>query len=152
MRAHFVPEALAGLEGALRMAKSPRVWLEVAATAAEAAGRCGKSSLLMTLEEAGRRHGGAPIPFEHGQWLLGLANGWASLGSLEAADRFAQEALALAQTHEFHELAFRSEQLLARITTPTHRVPEPAESFPVWENLTESTKSGLARLYSVAAA
>ncbi len=151
LRGHFVDEAMAGLEGALRLARTSRVWLAVAATAAEAAGLVGKSSLLMTLEESGRRHGGTPIPFEHGQWLLGLAKGWTSLGSLEAAERFTREALALAQRHEFHELSFRADELLAQITAPVKKAPAPAETFPSRENLTESTRSGLARLCTLAA-
>ncbi len=151
LRAHFVDEALAGLEGALRLAKSARVWLAVAATAAEAAGRGGKSSLLLTLEEGGRRHCGAAIPFEHGQWLLGLAMGWTAAGSLEAADRFTREALDLSRQHEFHELTFRAEALLTQIMAPAIDAPRFTEAFPDRECLTESTRSGLARLYAVAA-
>ncbi len=151
LRTNFVDEALAGLEGALRLARTSRVWLAVAATAAEAAGRGGKSSLLMTLEEGGRRHGGAPIPFEHGQWLLGLAKGWMALGSMEAANRFTREALDLAQRHDFHELTYRLEELLAQITTPIKNESLPSETFPSREKLSESTRSGLARLCTVAA-
>jgi len=151
LRAHFITEALAGLEGALRLAKTARVWLSVAATAAEAAGRGGRISLLMTLEEGGRRHGGAPIPFEHGQWLLGLAQGWTMLGGLEAAERFTREARDLALRHEFHELSFRAEELLSQIITPVKKAPLATDTFPSWENLSESTKTGLTRLSTVAA-
>lgn len=151
LRAHFVEEALAGLTGALRLARTSRVWLAVAATAAEAAGRNGNSSLLMRLEEEGRRHGSAPLPFEHGQWLFGLATGWSTIGSLEAAERFAREAQALAQQHEFHELTFRTEALLMQIVAPVKKAPPSAETYPSREALSESAKTGLARLCTVAA-
>lgn len=148
-RAHFVDEALAGLESALRLTRNARIWLAIAATAAEAAGVRSRTSLLLRLEEEGRRYSGNAIPFENGQWLLGLAQGWASAGSTEAADRFAHEALDLAQRHEFHELVYRAEQVLKQLTITASDPGLPDSSFSFEETITESTKSGLARLCTV---
>ncbi len=150
-RARFVDEALAGLQSALTMARTSRVWLAIAASAAEAAGvRC-RTDFLLKLENDGQRHGSTSIPFEHGQWLLGLAKGWAAAGAHEASDRFAHEALGLAQRHEFHELAYRAEQVLHQNTVEAGDVGGCRESFESTEALTESTRSGLARLCTVGA-
>ncbi len=150
-RARFVEEALAGLESALRLARTSRVWLAIAASAAEAAGvRC-RPDFLLQLETDGQRHGGTAIPFERGQWLLGLAKGWAAAGAHEASDRFAQEALGLAKRHEFHELAYRAEQVLHQNTVTAGDVGGNGESFQSTEVLTESTRVGLARLCTVGA-
>lgn len=151
LRAGFVTEALAGLESALRMAKSSRVWLAIAASAAEAAGLRSRTNFLLGLEIDGKRHGSPAIPFEHGQWLLGLAKGWAAAGAHEASDRFAQEALGLAKRHEFHELAYRAEQVLHQNTVVAADETGSNESCQSTEALTESTRTGLARLCTVGA-
>ncbi len=150
-RARFVAEALAGLESALGLARSPRVWLAIAASAAEAAGVRSRTDFLLRLETQGQRHGGPALPFEQGQWLLGLAKGWAAAGAHEASDRFAHEALGLAKRHEFHELAYRAEQVLHQNTATASDLGSYRESFESTEALSETTKSGLARLCTVGA-
>ena len=81
--------------------------------------------------------------------MLGLATGWATSGIADASDRFAKEALALAQRHEFHELAYWAESLLQKITVPDDtqdnlEVPASNEIY-----LADSTRNGLARLLTV---
>lgn len=150
-RGGFVTEALAGLESALQLAATSRVWLAIAASAAEAAGVRSRTDFLRALETEGQRHGSPAIPFEHGQWLLGLAKGWAAAGATEASDRFAHEALGLAKQHEFDELAYRAEQLLHQNTVVASEAGNNGESFEPTEVLTESTRTGLARLCTVGA-
>lgn len=148
-RAHFVDEALAGLESALRLAGSSRIWLAIAATAAEVAGARKQTPLLLKLEEEGRRLAATALPFEHAQWLLGLATGWATSGIGVASDRFAKEALALAQRHEFHELTFQAESLLQKITVPVDNQDSIEKSATGETYLADSTRYGLARLLTV---
>ncbi len=149
-RGRFLEAAISGYENALRMARPTRLWLSIAASAAEAAGAGGRESLLHRLEEEGRRHGGAAaIPFEQGQWLLGLAQGWAATGAEAPAVRFAREARTLALFHEFHELAWRADELLDRVTARAADMVEEEHSIPDVESLPESTRVGLARLRTV---
>ncbi len=150
-QARFVDQAVAGFEGALRLAKPARLWLSIAASAAQAAGDGGRPDLLKQLEQRGQRHASTAVPFEHCQWLLGLAQGWNSASEVEPAERFAREALALARTHEFHELAYRAEEALDRITTQPLVTASLEIGSPAEESLPEAARTGLARLCSVAA-
>ncbi len=149
-QSRFPEAAIAGYEGALRMAKPVRLWLSIAAAAAEAAGAYGRDNLLMLLEEEGRRRSGPILPFEHAQWLLGLARGWASAGGSTAAGHFAREARGLAQSHEFHELVYRSDELLDRIEQESVTTWQSDEVTPDVSTLSEATQAGLARLCAAA--
>lgn len=149
-QSHFPDAALAGYEGALRMAKPLRLWLSIAAAAAEAAGSYRRENLLLLLEEEGRRRSGPVLPFEKAQWLLGLARGWAFAGSANAAGHFAREARGLAQSHEFHELVFRSDEILDRIESETVTAWSPDASVQDAATLPEAAQAGLARLCAVA--
>lgn len=149
-QARFVDQAIAGFEGALRLAKPARLWLSIAASAAPAAGDGKRIDVLRQLETSGQLHTSTAVPFEQCQWLLGLAQGWSAANEPEPAERFARAALALARTHEFHELAYRAEEALDRITTQPLVATSLEIGSPAEESLPEAARTGLARLCSVA--
>jgi tetratricopeptide (TPR) repeat protein len=149
-RSHFVDEAIAGYESAMRMARTARSWLGIAASAAEAVGAGGRESLLQYIESEGKRHGAAAVPFEQSRWLLGLARGWTAADEREAADRFARAARDLALQHEFHEVAYKADELLDELAAQEAR-RERSTPVPNWESLAEETRSGLSRLCTVGA-
>jgi tetratricopeptide (TPR) repeat protein len=149
-KAGFVEPAVAGYCGALLRARPARLWLSIAAGAAESAGAAGRPDLLAEFEAEGRRRLSGAAPFETAQWLLGLARGWRSAGGADAAERFATESRALALRHEFHEVAYRADALLAPAPAdPTD--PGPAGA-PVVNTaaLPSATRIGLSRLRAMA--
>jgi tetratricopeptide (TPR) repeat protein len=144
-RAGFLEAAVSGFSRALAMASTPRVWLSVASAAAPAAGAAGRISLLEQLEADGRSQSAATGPFEGSQWLLGLAQGWASVGRGDDAERCARQGRALAQLHEFHEVVFRLDTVLSQVVS--QRV-EPAGSAPApdLDSLPAAARQGIDRL------
>lgn len=149
-RAKFHKAAHAGFAGALRMRVPTQLWLGIAASAAVTAGTLRCERVLFALEEEGRRRSGEPLPFEQAQWLLGLAQGWEAEGTVRAALQFAREARVLALSHEFHELAYRTDDILDRLTEDVPPTCAPEEEAPSASNLPESAQVGLARLLAVA--
>jgi len=144
-RAGFVEAAVNGFARALTLATTPRVWLSVASAAAPAAGAAGRVTLLQQLEGEGRSHAAATGPFEGSQWLLGLAQGWASVGRWEDAGRCARQGRALAQLHEFHEVVFRLDAVLSQVAAQAVE-PVGAAPTPDWDALPAAARSGIARL------
>jgi tetratricopeptide (TPR) repeat protein len=144
----FVEQAVDGFARALDMTTTPRLWLSVASAAAPAAGAAGRHTLLEQLEADGRPHSAAAGPFESSEWLLGLAQGWASVGRWEAAERCAQQGRALAQLHEFHEVVYRLDAVLSQIASQS---ADPAVSAPAPDPdaLPAAARRGLARLSAV---
>ncbi len=147
-RAGFVDQAVDGYARALSMAVAPRVWLSVASAAAPAAGAAGRDLLLEQLERDGRQHSAAAGPFESSEWLLGLANGWMSVGRRDAAERCARQGRALAQLHEFHEVVYRLDRVLTQIATRSVTLSSPGPT-PDPSELPAAAQRGLARLSAV---
>lgn len=147
LHAGFADAAVDGFTSALRMTSTPRLWLSIASAAAPAAGAAGRGSVLAQLEAEGRTHSAAAGPFEASQWLLGLAEGWASVCRWDDAERCARQGRALAQLHEFHEVTYRLDHVLTQIATQSVTaiasscVPDPTA-------LPADARRGLARLSS----
>lgn len=146
--AGFTQEAVDGFSRALGMTSTPRLWLSIAAAAAPAAGAAGRPAVLERLETEGRAHSGVSGPFEGSQWLLGLAEGWATVRAWDSAARCAHQGRTLAQVHEFHEVVYRLDQVLERILTQSV-APEEWTTAPDPSALPAAARRGLARLSTV---
>jgi len=146
--AGFLREAVDGFSRALGMTSTPRLWLSIAAAAAPAAGAAGCQAVLHRLETEGRPHSMVAGPFEGSQWLLGLADGWASMQAWDAAARCALQGRALAQVHEFHEVIYRLDLVLTQIKAQSITPPVSATT-PDPSALPAAARQGLARLSAV---
>lgn len=146
-RARFVEAAVSGFEQALAMSRPARLWLSVASAAAPVAGAAGRPAFLARLEAEGRTISAAAGPFEASQWLLGLAQGWAASSDWPAAEHCAREARALALQHEFHEVVYRVDEVLAQVAA---QAPTPVADEGDVSALPAAARRGLARLAAAA--